>query len=138
MDSPRSNNEFGSSHTEGGTYSGNWSYSSNEPVDRFCRSGRDVMLRTSWTILNPGRWFRGCPGDEGQYCSTFQWVDPPMCRRSKEIILGLLNRISEYETQMKRLNARLQTEETRRRKLMNYVLISQIVWLLFVFIAFNI
>ncbi|KAL2230897.1 UNVERIFIED_CONTAM: hypothetical protein Sindi_1684100 [Sesamum indicum] len=64
MDTPRLKNEFGSSHTEGGTYSGNRSYSSTETVVRFYRCGRDVMLRTSWITLNPGRRFRGCPSDE--------------------------------------------------------------------------
>ncbi|KAK4412538.1 hypothetical protein Salat_2900900 [Sesamum alatum] len=43
----------------------------------------------------------------GYYCGTFQWVDPPMCRRSKEVIPGLLNRISQYESEVKRANERV-------------------------------
>ncbi|KAK4421451.1 hypothetical protein Salat_2095700 [Sesamum alatum] len=44
---------------------------------------------------------RPTPGDisaaaRGSYCGTFQWVDPPMCRRAKEVILGLLNLILRY------------------------------------------
>ncbi|KAL2238077.1 UNVERIFIED_CONTAM: hypothetical protein Sindi_0999400 [Sesamum indicum] len=131
MDTPRLRNDFSTSDSEGGTYSRYRSYVSTESVVRFCRCGRDVLLRTSWTTLNSGRRFCGCPGNEGQYCDTFQWVDPPMCRRSKEIIPGLLNRISEYETRMKHLNARLQTKETRHHRLMNYVIVLNIV-------AFNI
>ncbi|KAK4441730.1 hypothetical protein Salat_0507900 [Sesamum alatum] len=65
------------------------------------------LLRTSWTNANPRRCFRGCPGNMGSYCGTFQWVDPPMCRRSKEVILGLLNRISDYESEVKRADERV-------------------------------
>ncbi|KAL0427358.1 UNVERIFIED_CONTAM: hypothetical protein Slati_2910600 [Sesamum latifolium] len=79
-------------------------YSSADNLFRICTCGKEVVVRTSWTSKNPGRRFCGCPGDEGFYCSSFQWVDPAMCRRSKEVIPALLNRLSQYEIAVKSAN----------------------------------
>ncbi|KAL0367474.1 UNVERIFIED_CONTAM: hypothetical protein Sradi_3637500 [Sesamum radiatum] len=83
---------------------------------RICTCGKEVVVHTSWTTTNPGRRFRGCPGNKGQYCRSFQWVDPPMCCCSKEIIPGLPNRLSQYETAVKCAKERLEIEQTRRRR----------------------
>ncbi|KAL0401317.1 UNVERIFIED_CONTAM: hypothetical protein Slati_4161600 [Sesamum latifolium] len=72
-------------------------------VVRTCFCGFEVIVRTSWTNSNPGRQFRDCPVITyvfGSYCRVFQWVDPPMCRRAKEIIPGLLSRINDQERQL--------------------------------------
>ncbi|KAL0456734.1 UNVERIFIED_CONTAM: hypothetical protein Slati_1012600 [Sesamum latifolium] len=117
---------------------------SASPYDllRICTCGKEVVVRTSWTTTNPGRRFRGCPGNEvgccslyavvvyeiGQYCRSFQWVDPPMCRRSKEIIPGLLNRLSQYETTVKCAKERLEIEQTRRRRSTRLLFIALVCW----------
>ncbi|KAL0430727.1 UNVERIFIED_CONTAM: hypothetical protein Sradi_0698700 [Sesamum radiatum] len=71
--------------------------SGDSTVVRTCLCGQEVVVRTPWTNLNPGRHFRGCPGDGGSYCNVFQWVDPTMCHRSKEINPGLLTKIAEKD-----------------------------------------
>ncbi|KAL0427178.1 UNVERIFIED_CONTAM: hypothetical protein Slati_2892600 [Sesamum latifolium] len=76
--------------------------SSNSDILRICTCGREEAVRTSWMSTNPSRRFRGCSDDEGKYCGTFQWVDPPMCNRSKDVIPRLLNRLNQYESAMKR------------------------------------
>ncbi|GER40470.1 GRF zinc finger containing protein [Striga asiatica] len=62
---------------------------------RYCYCGERSVIRTSWTSENPGRRFRSCIEYEGEgnpECDFFSWVDPPMCRRSTEIIPGLLRK----------------------------------------------
>ncbi|KAM7507563.1 hypothetical protein LguiA_018016 [Lonicera macranthoides] len=46
---------------------------------------------------NPGRRFRAC---EQGVCGYFSWVDPPMCKRSKEIIPGLLRKKNQLEDEV--------------------------------------
>ncbi|GER56895.1 GRF zinc finger containing protein [Striga asiatica] len=36
-------------------------------------------------------------------CDFFDWYDPPMCRRSKIIIPGLLRKMNEREVEIKKL-----------------------------------
>ncbi|KAL0408371.1 UNVERIFIED_CONTAM: hypothetical protein Sradi_1771500 [Sesamum radiatum] len=69
-------------------------------IVRTCLCGLEVAVCTSWTNSNPGRRFRGCLCDNGSYCGVFQWSDPPMCRRAKEIIPGLLTRLNEQERKL--------------------------------------
>ncbi|KAK4438911.1 hypothetical protein Salat_0225700 [Sesamum alatum] len=109
MDSWSGNNSGGSARNGTGR-SNSWrnSSSSSAEVMRTCTCGREVVVRTSWTTMNPGRRFRGCPGDAGKYCGTFQWVDPPMCRRSLEVIPGLLNRINQYDARRQRAQERFE------------------------------
>ncbi|KAL0385469.1 UNVERIFIED_CONTAM: hypothetical protein Sradi_2941200 [Sesamum radiatum] len=89
--------------------------STDSDIIRICTCGREVQLRTSWTSTNPGRRFRGCPGNEGKYYTTFQWVDPPMCRRSKEVIPGLLARMNRYDSAVKKARKMLELEAKSRR-----------------------
>ncbi|KAK4433544.1 hypothetical protein Salat_1116700 [Sesamum alatum] len=65
-----------------------------DAIMSICECGKDVV-RTSWTRLNPDRRCCGCPGNG--------WVDPPMCRRSKEVIPGLLTRLSQEDVVKKAL-----------------------------------
>ncbi|KAL0373980.1 UNVERIFIED_CONTAM: hypothetical protein Sradi_3313700 [Sesamum radiatum] len=76
----------------------------DETVIRVCNCGLQVVTRTAWTTANPGRRFCGCPGTNGSYCRTFTWVDPPMCQRSKEVILDLLKRLSRSDALIEELN----------------------------------
>ncbi|KAL0433434.1 UNVERIFIED_CONTAM: hypothetical protein Slati_2677700 [Sesamum latifolium] len=66
-------------------------------ADAVCRCGYYVVTRTSWTTSNPGRRFRGCLESNGNYCRTFEWIDPPMCIRSLVVIPGLLKKLNGYE-----------------------------------------
>ncbi|GER30819.1 GRF zinc finger containing protein, partial [Striga asiatica] len=62
---------------------------------RYCYCGERPVIRTSWTSDNLGCRFRSCieyEGEENPGCNFFSWVDPPMCRRSTEIIPGLLRK----------------------------------------------
>ncbi|KAM7517495.1 hypothetical protein LguiB_016457 [Lonicera macranthoides] len=66
-----------------------------------CNCGLPVVVRASWTDSNMGRRFRGCQLFGAEVgCGFFRWVDPPMCARALQIILGLLRRITEYEHQI--------------------------------------
>ncbi|PWA80679.1 zinc finger, GRF-type [Artemisia annua] len=54
-----------------------------------CSCSNVAIIKTSWTDQNLERRFSCCP-NVGSDCGTFRWIDPPMCQRSIEIILGLL------------------------------------------------
>ncbi|KAK4428808.1 hypothetical protein Salat_1180700 [Sesamum alatum] len=88
---------------------------SADDVMRICSCGCEIMLRTSWTTTNPGRRFRACLGNQGTYCEAFQWVDPTMCCRSKEVIPRLLNRLNQYDAAIKRAKECLDNAQMRRR-----------------------
>ncbi|KAL0451548.1 UNVERIFIED_CONTAM: hypothetical protein Slati_1132900 [Sesamum latifolium] len=107
---------------------------------RICSCGRELLVRASWTSTNPDRRFRGCPGNEGKYCGseTFQWVDPPMCRRSKEIIPGLLNRLNTYENAIKLTKETIALERRRRCRLVVLLLLCIFCWAATLFIAIHI
>ena len=63
-------------------------------MEGICICGNKVVIRTSWTDLNPRRRFRTC-----QIYGNFSWVDPPMCDRAKKIIPRLIRRIKEVEAE---------------------------------------
>ncbi|KAK4428756.1 hypothetical protein Salat_1175500 [Sesamum alatum] len=81
--------------------------SSADDVMRICSCGCEIVVRTSWTTTNPGRRVRACSGNQDTHCGAFQWVDPLMCRRSKKVIPGLLNRLNQYDAAIKRAKERL-------------------------------
>ena len=94
-----------------------------------CRCGDPIIAQPSWKPKNSGRRFLGCrnwrvsvlefdwiecvkcnwrwmwlfflqPNDGGG-CGYFYWFDPPMCRRSKQIIPGLLRKKNAIEVKYK-------------------------------------
>ncbi|KAM7501346.1 hypothetical protein LguiB_000250 [Lonicera macranthoides] len=69
----------------------------------YCYCCIPTIVRTSWTDNNPGRRFRAC---EQGVCGYFSWVDPPMCKRSKEIIPGLLRKKNQLEDEVMKYKAR--------------------------------
>ncbi|KAK4438813.1 hypothetical protein Salat_0215900 [Sesamum alatum] len=79
--------------------------SSADDVMRICSCGREIVLRTSWTTANPGATLPCMSGKS----------DPPMCRRSKEVIPGLLNRLKQYDVAIRRAKERLDNANMRRR-----------------------
>ncbi|KAL8255144.1 hypothetical protein R6Q59_033365 [Mikania micrantha] len=52
----------------------------------FWACGKQAIVRTSWTSINPGRRFFSCPEQIG----FIGWFDLPMFDRSVDIIPGLL------------------------------------------------
>ncbi|KAG5525179.1 hypothetical protein RHGRI_031753 [Rhododendron griersonianum] len=72
---------------------------------QFCYCGKVGKTTTSWTDSNPGRRFIGCEsyGKAGA-CGYFEWVDPPMCARSRVVIPGLIRSNGRLEAQLKRQN----------------------------------
>ncbi|KAF7146750.1 hypothetical protein RHSIM_Rhsim04G0160000 [Rhododendron simsii] len=49
--------------------------------------------------VNPGRRFVACPNKK---CNDFEWLDPPMCKRSMQIIPGLLKMRTKMEEEISR------------------------------------
>ncbi|KAK4431052.1 hypothetical protein Salat_0867200 [Sesamum alatum] len=127
LDFQGSRNSSTPGYRSGSRHSGT---SSDDAFLRICTCGREAVIRTSWTSANPGRRFRGCPGNEGKYCRSFQWVDPPMCRRSREVIPGLLNRLSQYETFTKKAKERIEALEYSRRRSDRILMIALLGWIL--------
>ncbi|KAL4564507.1 hypothetical protein LXL04_028571 [Taraxacum kok-saghyz] len=80
-----------------------------------------ALMRTSWTDLNPGRRFWGCPKPYST-CGFIGWIDGPMCERSKRVIPGLLRTLNSVERSLEKSK-----EETRKMKI--YMFCS---WVLFV------
>ncbi|KAK4434519.1 hypothetical protein Salat_0614700 [Sesamum alatum] len=96
----RSSSNQSQSRSTGHSYT-NYVDSDEPEVVRICKCGHDLVVRTSWTNSNPGRHFRSCSTDAGNQCGVFEWIDPPMCRRSIEVIPGLLKRLNSQEKQLK-------------------------------------
>ncbi|KAB1215754.1 hypothetical protein CJ030_MR4G020416 [Morella rubra] len=75
-----------------------------------CYCGIEAKMRTSWTEKNPGRRFFGClryglvMGP--RCCEFFEWVDPPKCKRSSQVIPGLKRKIKMLEAQLEVQRAR--------------------------------
>ncbi|KAL0435075.1 UNVERIFIED_CONTAM: hypothetical protein Sradi_0215400 [Sesamum radiatum] len=61
---------------------------------------------------------------QGSYCSVFQWVDPPMCRRAKKIIPGLLTKLGEKDRQLNELRLKVCANTSNERRLMTYRLLG--------------
>ncbi|KAL0309138.1 UNVERIFIED_CONTAM: hypothetical protein Sradi_5856100 [Sesamum radiatum] len=115
----------------------NTASSSDSDIIRICTCGREVAVRTSWTSTNPGRRFRGCPSIEGKYCGSFQWVDPPMCRRSREVIPGLLARMNQYESAVKRAKDHAELESKRQRRCVALLILCLFCWAASLMLAIN-
>ncbi|KAK6150062.1 hypothetical protein DH2020_017587 [Rehmannia glutinosa] len=79
-----------------------WKQTSEVIMDVFCNCGRNATMKTSWTDLNPGRRYMACQKfKEVGGCTFFNWIDPPMCSRARQIIPGLLKKINKLEDQVK-------------------------------------
>ncbi|KAL4580849.1 hypothetical protein LXL04_017054 [Taraxacum kok-saghyz] len=86
-----------------------------------CFCGRNALMRTSWTDLNPGRRFWGCPKPYST-CGFIGWIDGPMYERSKHVFPGLLRSLNRVERSLEKSK-----EETRKMKI--YMFCS---WVVFV------
>ncbi|KAK4427600.1 hypothetical protein Salat_1528900 [Sesamum alatum] len=90
-------------------------------IDCYC--GRRIVLRTSWTEVNPGRRFHSCREYKRGGCNFFDWEDPPMCRRAQAIIPGLLRKKNDMEAEIFRLR-RFQ------KSLWTCIVVQCLLWLL--------
>ncbi|KAI8532934.1 hypothetical protein RHMOL_Rhmol11G0256700 [Rhododendron molle] len=64
------------------------SVTSGRSLMRKCLCGDEAVMKPSGTDLNPGRRFLGCPKyPDPNRCSFFEWVDDPICKRCKSVIL---------------------------------------------------
>ena len=81
---------------------------------RSCPCGKSTKMVTSWTSRNPGRRYAVC-ADGG--CDFWDWIDGEMCRRSIEVIPGLLRRVNATEQQRDELQTVLIKLESKAAKL---------------------
>ncbi|CAA0828986.1 Unknown protein [Striga hermonthica] len=91
--------------------------------DGTCHCGRRTVIRTSWKDTNPGRRFESCLNYEHGGCDYFDWFDPPMCRRSKMIIPGLLRKMNERQTEIEKLKQKNEKLVELNKKLKKIVFI---------------
>nr|KAJ0202388.1 hypothetical protein LSAT_V11C600312330 [Lactuca sativa] len=81
-----------------------------------CFCGKWAIVRTSWTVNNPGRRFWGCP-DPNSSCGFIGWYDEPMCARSKVIIPGLLRTINKLPKAMDDIKEQASKHEKAMEKI---------------------
>ncbi|CAA0839001.1 Unknown protein [Striga hermonthica] len=91
--------------------------------DGTCHCGQRTVIRTSWKDTNPGRRFESCLNYEHSGCDYFDWFDPPMCRRSKMIIPGLLRKMNERQTEIEKLKQKNEQLVELNKKLKKIVFI---------------
>ncbi|KAF2287555.1 hypothetical protein GH714_001280 [Hevea brasiliensis] len=82
-------------------------FSEPQPV-MHCEHGLCAELYTSWETDNPGRRFWRCQMWQRGDCGFFQWFDPEIVGRPKELI----NRL---RSQKKALENRLKSQEAEHR-----------------------
>ncbi|KAK6139986.1 hypothetical protein DH2020_026260 [Rehmannia glutinosa] len=113
-------------------------------IDCYC--GRRVVIRTTWTDENPGRRFLSCLHYDVGGCGYFDWEDPPMCRRSKVVIPGLLRKLNLVNGEVKKLedekkklqqiNKKLERSNKMLRRLVyampGFFFVLQLIWISFV------
>ncbi|KAL4564580.1 hypothetical protein LXL04_028644 [Taraxacum kok-saghyz] len=90
-----------------------------------CFCVRNALMRTSWTDLNPGRRFWGCPKpftvpdsyifsfffcsySKRSTCGFIGWIDGPMCERSKHVIPCLLRSMNRVERALEKSKEEVQ------------------------------
>ncbi|XP_062080217.1 uncharacterized protein LOC133784969 [Humulus lupulus] len=68
--------------------------------------GFESIIRTSWTVDNPGRRFYGCPNykrNVNDGCRFLRWIDPIHGARNRNDLGGLFRRFEEIEANVKQL-----------------------------------
>ncbi|KAK6132756.1 hypothetical protein DH2020_033484 [Rehmannia glutinosa] len=85
-----------------------WRQTSEYVVEDLCHCGRNSVVKTSWTDLNPGRRYKAC--------KKF-WVS----FRAQQIIPGLLKRINKHDNEVVKLKDEVQKLEYEVQKLEDVV-----------------
>ncbi|RAL43945.1 hypothetical protein DM860_014082 [Cuscuta australis] len=101
------------------SYGNHSSSSSSRRIEHFCdwlevptcKCGNEMRIMTAWTDSNPSRRFLNCAGNGWRRCKDWEWVDPPMCDRSMNIIPSLLKRINTLEGENEQLRVHLNPKE---------------------------
>ncbi|XP_010450537.1 PREDICTED: uncharacterized protein At1g43920, Chloroplastic-like isoform X2 [Camelina sativa] len=71
-----------------------------------CQCGEPVVLKTSTTAKNPGRFFHGCLfGRDGNWYHTFKWTDTSMVEEIEDLIEKVENIDGAAMTLQKGVNA---------------------------------
>ncbi|CAH9142195.1 unnamed protein product [Cuscuta epithymum] len=90
---------------------GQYEYGEWIPIT-YCECDQQLKLLTTWKAENSGRRFWKCIGSQPcKGCGMMEWFDPPMCKRSQKIILGLLKKMNGYEEKIRTLEMKLETLE---------------------------
>ncbi|CAA0825528.1 Unknown protein [Striga hermonthica] len=71
-------------------------------------------------------------------CDYFDWFDPPMCRRSKIIILGLLRKMNERQTEIEKLKLKNEHLVELNKKLKKIVFILVLLLMLVILSNFKV
>ncbi|CAN1149612.1 Uncharacterized protein At4g04775 [Linum perenne] len=70
-----------------------------------CVCGQGIVLLTSWTNENPGRRFWRCSRQlktkNPKNKHYFEWHDPPIEERSRQVINGLLKKLNKLEQEQR-------------------------------------
>ncbi|PIN20839.1 hypothetical protein CDL12_06477 [Handroanthus impetiginosus] len=110
-----------------------------------CYCGRSYIMKTSGIDLHPGRRYSICSNFE--YISFnisplpiflevvvffFSWIDPPVYKRSRQIIHGLLRRVNKFENEVTKLEKEVGRRRSTKVKLWLGLAVSWllIAWLL--------
>ncbi|GJX27321.1 zinc finger, GRF-type containing protein [Tanacetum coccineum] len=91
-----------------------------------CLCGQQTLIRTSWTNNHPGRRFHTCPRLGGTSCDFFDWYDPPICARARNIIPGLLRARNQQTLVINQLEASLATMAVGRQRLRMWLIITRV------------
>ena len=70
---------------------------------------------------------------ESKGCRYWDWVDPEMCQRSKDIIPGLIRTKNKLEAEIERLQENSKLQEAKLRRLKMYLFVHwvvAVVWIL--------
>ncbi|KAK3042594.1 hypothetical protein RJ639_000846 [Escallonia herrerae] len=73
-----------------------------------------------------------CGAENEDPCEYFFWIDPPMCERAVQVILGLLRRINGNAEEVRRLKVQIEGKHeqlvTYEKKLSSYQWKEKILW----------
>lgn len=80
---------------------------------------KNLVMKTTWkSSNNVGRRFLGCSDwceDGHSDCNFFTWVDTPMYKCSRVVILGLIRRLENVDAEIKGLKDELKECKDRAR-----------------------
>ncbi|GER55222.1 zinc ion binding [Striga asiatica] len=95
-----------------------WRQTAEFNVERFCRCGKKVVTRTSWSDINPGRRYISCEKFKEGGCPYFVWIEKPLCPRACQIIPGLLRRANKFEAEAEMLQADIHDLEVEQKQML--------------------
>ncbi|BBN68450.1 reduced lateral root formation [Prunus dulcis] len=82
--------------------------------NRYCFCGMKIKWHTSWTNLNPERRFEHNSQTRHHF---FDWLDNETCPSGKEVLPGLLRRLSGMGEEIRARDEQLRLVEAEKKKL---------------------